>query len=469
MVDWSLWKHLVLQLCHRESFVKDSVIAIGALVKAVETTAAYRALPEDPGTLSLAKMHKQFALVKYGKAVHAMQLALASAKPREVLIACMLVFSFEILLNNRHLALSHVIAGHRLLCSWREKKSSGLDINRDGLVSPAPLDVDDELVEAFERLNLQVTTVFDARPVEVHQRIINEARNVVKLMPSTFDDMNQAKRYLNAVMRRCHHFLATSWPKSNAGALYRKLGALPAEIVVTTGNNIYSTSLTVDDSIREQAPGFMREIESWSRSFEPLFQESRSREKVGMQNHIVGTLLRLHAIATKIVVAGVLFTKETSYDVFLPEFKEMITLTNIIVESESLEAREQNSGLRGFMIDLGILAPIFLLCLRCRDGVLRRRGIEILSSWYDESFWAPKLIATICPFIMEVEEAGMVDGHIPESARAVITAVCEGATPDDGGPTAFLIQCVQRFGSSDGGPVWHEKVLHYYNIREATR
>ncbi|RDW92217.1 hypothetical protein BP5796_01611 [Coleophoma crateriformis] len=468
MVDWSLWKHLVLQLCHRESFVKESVIAIGALVKSVEMTAAYRALPSDPGALSLAKMHKQFALVKYGKAVHAMQLALGSAKPREVLIACMLVFCFEIILNNRHMALSHATAGHRLLCNWREKTSSGLDINRNGLVSPAPLDVDDELVEAFERLNLQVTTVFDVRPVEVHQRIIHEARNVVQLMPSIFDDMNQARRYLNAVMRRCHHFLATSWSKSNAGALYRKLGALPAEEVVTTGNNIFSTPLTVDDSVREQAPGFMREIASWSRSFEPLFQESRSREKVGTQNYIVGTLLRLHAIATKIVVAGASFTYETSYDVFLPEFREMIALANIIVDSEGLESRKQNPGLCGFMLDLGILAPLFLLCLRCRDGVVRRRGIEILSSWHDESFWTPTLIANMCPFIMEVEEAGMVDGHIPESARAVITAVCEGPTPDDGGPTEVLIQCVQRFGSSDGGPVWHEKLIQYYKVGKST-
>jgi hypothetical protein len=66
-------------------------------------------LARDDGPSGVATMHKQCALLRYGRAVKGMQTALTKGKPKEVLGACVLVFCFEILLDNRHGALTHAI------------------------------------------------------------------------------------------------------------------------------------------------------------------------------------------------------------------------------------------------------------------------------------------------------------------------------------------------------------------------
>jgi hypothetical protein len=53
--------------------------------------------------VEISNMHRQFALWKYGKAVNVMQGTLPQAEPRSVLIAALLVFIFEMTLDNSKL------------------------------------------------------------------------------------------------------------------------------------------------------------------------------------------------------------------------------------------------------------------------------------------------------------------------------------------------------------------------------
>ena len=98
-------------------------------------------------------MHKEFALLKYGKAVKTMQAALACAELRQVLIACLLVYCFENLLSKRHMALSHVVSGQHLLREWLVRYDQVIPDNRH-LHSPESAIIDDELVEAFDHIEL---------------------------------------------------------------------------------------------------------------------------------------------------------------------------------------------------------------------------------------------------------------------------------------------------------------------------
>jgi len=211
-MNWSIWNHLVLQLSNREPFIHDSCVAIGALLKAVELTESTFG-DEAPGSnahsLQMAKMHREYALLKYGKAVKAMQAALVGAALRQVLIACLLVYCFENLLSNRHMALSHVETGEHLLREWLVKYDQVIPNNRH-VHSPAPAIIDDELVEAFDHIDLQISTIYDSRPLELHEASISEGLTVVQRLPSTFKDLSEAQRYLVVIMRRSHHFLATT-------------------------------------------------------------------------------------------------------------------------------------------------------------------------------------------------------------------------------------------------------------------
>jgi hypothetical protein len=261
-------------------------------------------------------------------------------------------------------------------------------------------------------------------------------------------------------MRRCHHFLATTWPSSETSTLAREFDLLPPEdIIVTTGVNIWSTSYRVSDTLRAEQKEFAEDIDRWSQAFRPLFESTRKLQNIGSRSRLVATLLRIHSITTAIIGAGVLFTEEVAYDAFLPKFQELFYLATIVVEAHRKKNSGQTHKAAGFFLDLGIIAPLYLLINRCRDHSLRVNAIELLRGWHVEASWQPRLIAEIGDFMMDVEEEGNADGFIPEKSRAVFTAVCE--VPQRQTPHEAVLQCVQRYGSAEGGPVWHERRVFF--------
>jgi hypothetical protein len=85
------------------------------VLSAIKSGNSSTELARDDGPSGVATMHKQCAILRYGRAVKGMQNALTKGEPKEVLGACVLVFCFKILLDNRHGAvgaLTHAITGH---------------------------------------------------------------------------------------------------------------------------------------------------------------------------------------------------------------------------------------------------------------------------------------------------------------------------------------------------------------------
>ena len=311
IMDWTIWNHLVLQLSHQESFVRDSVVAIGALIRSLEafSNSSRQLLVRDYGPSGTAAMHRQFALLKYGKAVKAMQ-ALNNPEPRQILVSCLLVFCFEILLNNRNSALPHIITGHRMLQDFLSKHHRSTLIDRV-LHSPETTTVDDELVEAFENLDLQISTIYDVRPLEMHRAIISQGRGVVKNMPLIFSTLTDAGRYLTVVMKQSHHFLATTWHSTQPEALVADfITKPPGPLNVVSGVNSNSTSYIVPHSLRTEQEPYADDVMRWLQAYEPLIQRLQLVEKPGSKNYVTSAMLKMQAIATRIMVASVLITEE---------------------------------------------------------------------------------------------------------------------------------------------------------------
>ena len=465
IMDWTIWKHLVLQLSHQEPFVRDSVVAIGALIRSLESRDdSKELLAHDGGPFGMPSMHQQYALLKYGKAVTAMQ-RLVDPSLRHILVSCLLVFCFEILLNNRTSALPHIITGHRMLQDFLSKHPRSTQIDRI-LHSPEPATIDDELIDAFEHLDLQISTIYDVRPIEMHHAIISSGKGVIEHMPSTFSTLIDAGRYLAVVMKQSHHFLATAWPSTCPETLVAEFvttppGALP----VVSGVNFGTTSYVVPDSLRVEQKPYADDVMRWSQAFEPAFHRIQLMGKVASKSYVMSAMLKLQAISTSIMVASVLIIEELDYELFLPQFQEMMTLINIIVNAHQKVSDETDLGIAGFVLGLGILAPLYLLVTRCRDRAIRREGIEILERWHREACWDPFIVAEIGKFILDVEEEGNAQGVIPESSRAVITRVCEA--PATGAEIQkALIQLVQRRGGPDGGPMWKERMVYFGSRRK---
>jgi hypothetical protein len=174
-------------------------------------------------------------------------------------------------------------------------------------------------------------------------------------------------------------------------------------------------------------------------------------------------MMQMQAIATTILIGGVVITNEIEYDKFNPQFQELVDLATTVVELRQ-RRKKDNAWVGGFWIDIGITPQLFVVVTRCRDPVIRRRAIKLLEGWYAEGSWDPRLIAQIGSFMMNMEEemamsidpAWETNGVIPERARGVLTLISEHS-----GEGRELMQCVLRNSGVDGEPVWKEKYIEW--------
>ncbi|KAF2261424.1 hypothetical protein CC78DRAFT_619475 [Lojkania enalia] len=454
--DWTLWNRLVLQGCHREAFVRYAVVAIGALHKSLRASSSTgQELPADMAD-PMAKLHREFAYLTYGKALKKMQVAIdTNSGPRLALIACLLVVCFESHTGNRYKAMLHASYGLQILQHWTSQNRLQYD-NKPSVVSPSPLDVEDEIVEAFRNLDIQIITVSDRRTLETHEGLMGQDSSIIGSMPHGFSSLDQARSYWNLIMRRTCHFIATTWRRTDSSSLAREFSTkVPGGVVVTVGDTIHTTSVKVGERVRVGQRRYSVEISRWLEAFEPTLLRIRRNDNITLREYVIATMLQIQALSAKIHLAGVVFTQEILYDAYLPEFKEIIRLSQDVARvRHSIPNHDFWAG--SFLLDLGLIVPLFLVLLRCRDSVLRRHAIDILNTWHVECWWDPLLIVAIGRFIIEVEEEGMVDRFIPESSRAILTAKCHRPPQ-----RVSLIQCVQRTGGPDGGLKWTEKFIEW--------
>jgi Fungal Zn(2)-Cys(6) binuclear cluster domain/Fungal specific transcription factor domain len=449
--DGYLWEALILQAFQQKTFVRHAVLAIGALDMSLRVVTDE---VNSPGR-GLASMHREFALLKYSKALKEMKSTLSGmdSSPRDTLIACLLVVCLENLLGNRHLALLHAQVGFRLLQNWLSKHPYSLPYH-SGISSPASHTIEDDLVLVFGKLDLQISCVSDTRPFQEHVALKDINTATVEHMPTIFTDLKQAKLFWDIIMRRTCHFMFTAFSMSNSPELSRDFEAIPpSDISVPTGTNIHSSTNVVSHDLCTGQAIYSQELSRWSKAFEPLFLGiSRSLDK---SSRVAAVLLQIHYVATQIMLSALTFTDETSYDQCEPKFRQIIDL---IQSGAYLRRKSSSIWDRGISFDLGLTSPLCLIVMRCRHPSIRREAIAILRSLPIEGAWEPEIIAALGNWIMEVEEEGMSAGVIPETSRAIFSRI---STSEDPRKRLALFQCVQRKGSPSGGPQWIEAFVHW--------
>ncbi|KAF2639838.1 hypothetical protein P280DRAFT_50710 [Massarina eburnea CBS 473.64] len=419
--DWTIWNRLVLQGVHHEDFIRQAVVAIGALHKSLRTQSSTGKGSVGDESDYMAKLHREFAYRTYGKALKNMQRAVDGNDGRAALLACLLVVCFESHTGNRYKALSHAKYGLQILHQWTDRLKS----------------VEEEIVDAFKNLDIQITTINDHRTPESHRELIAEDLPFVQSMPTQFGCLDEVKRYWSAIFRRSCHFLATTWSRTESQSLTREFCTeIPGSVT----------------SLEKEQKQFGAELDRWLEAFHPIFTKIRQSDGVKGREYISVSVLRIQALTAKITLAGVVFTQEILYDQFYTEFAEIISLSHDVAGVRHSNPKA-DFWTGSFLLDLGLNAPLFYLTLRCRDPMLRREAIAILNSWHVECWWDPLLVASIGQFAMELEEGGMVDGLIPETSRAILTAKCH-CPPE----RSFLIQFVQR---TEAGLKWTEGWIHW--------
>jgi hypothetical protein len=110
-LDVHLWSRIVLQASAQEPYIRNALIALGALNKTLSLKTLTETQPETVKTQ--LTVHYQAAFQNYGKLLKGIRKACEEERVsrRTILIACLLAICFEYLDGNASLAIAHIKSG----------------------------------------------------------------------------------------------------------------------------------------------------------------------------------------------------------------------------------------------------------------------------------------------------------------------------------------------------------------------
>ncbi|KAJ5345732.1 hypothetical protein N7452_003736 [Penicillium brevicompactum] len=104
--------------------------------------------------------------------------------------------------------------------------------------------------------------------------------------------------------------------------------------------------------------------------------------------------------------------REMQYDKYLEHYKVAIAMAESVLMSDNIEAPT-------FSVNLGVIPPLSLIALKCRDWTTRSQLIALLRrSRRQEGIWSTNIFARVAQRAFDIETAGLYPGeHVPNEAR----------------------------------------------------
>jgi len=429
---------MLLQSCHSDPCILHAIVAIGALDKTAELARDFSSLTLSNPENASGNSHHTTALQQYQKAVQHMNRATIGSQMdlKTTLLSCLLIVCFEAWNGNLHLAVQQVHIAVSLLQEWCTSFSlaDGSRARLDEL-SPAPHIISHELLQIFCRLSIQLAFIADESASTTRMILGSEGRTLVTNMPSSFSSLREAGMYQQAIQRRGGHFIATSG--------------------VAWSSNPNLANSTPPPEIMVERAEIEADCRRWLRAFEGLAQSVQGVEE---RRHANTILLQMSSGLVSIATA--LSTDEMAYDFYTSVFSQIVSLAADVLSSYPLTGRGSNTH---FCFDTRIILPLWKVGLKCRNGEIRRKVIDILMSRpMKEGIWDSILAGKMVNWVMELEEIhldfgeGREEGYIPEWAR--IKAVTWSSDLET--RTALLV-CRQRCGEWEDEMDVRRKILSW--------
>jgi hypothetical protein len=131
-------------------------------------------------------------------------------------------------------------------------------------------------------------------------------------------------------------------------------------------------------------------------------------------------VLKIHHITIKILLEAMLYDHETGFDDLTDEFARIVGLAETL---SNIPSAIPGAGTRpAYSFDMGILPPLYYTAVRCRDPIIRRKALALLSaSPRREGVWDSLVLAAIVRWVIGEEESDLDDvtcaEDVPRSVR----------------------------------------------------
>lgn len=395
------WWNLALRTSVYEPAVTYAVESLGSLMDA--WAVQYHSHPTVP-TWAVARYNDSIAIFNKG-------LLYPSQQERTTIVLCLLFVTFELLCNNVDLALHHLRGGLRIAAVLRSE-STNVD-NVDACLLHALVHL-----QAQGRIHSSPTSDFNWTTMDVDLRVYER--------PLMFKDNGQLRNELDSISSSVCSILRR-WKISTHARQLTDSELIPTMLssgtVVPTIDSDSRTSaeskvfkidllsLTPDEIkiFSMDLIAFKQRLISWRRAFEQL--EIAGARDNDAEFNVPLAILKIQHHVLFIILSTVFETGETCYDAFTPQFQEILSLAERILETQAY----QNFSF--FFSYSPLLQNLFFTAMKCRVPSLRRRIPRLLSLCPQrEGFWHRDSLLRVVQWKL-AHEGGKVDWLPPETQR----------------------------------------------------
>ncbi|KAL4866938.1 hypothetical protein BDV12DRAFT_210223 [Aspergillus spectabilis] len=402
--DSKLWQQLVLQMIEGEPAVFHAVVALSALHEHSFHTQNIK-----------QNAYHHFSLSQYNRAISSLHQRAGSNDPqlRQVVLTCCIIFcTLELFQGDYQVAFAHLRQGLKILLEQPRDQGQGpgsaYHVSR----------LEPELVEVFTHLDLEATN-FDLSGPKVRMGATNRPLTVASQDSGLFvTSILEARQNLASVT--CELFCFWDYGQS-----------ISQGRVVPDRLALSAMRARVWNRVTEFTANFYKFIgQNHARTISMTAAQtaSRTRSIDVIQIHLLQLKILLKASSSQQMA-------EMVFDECLPVFEKITDLSEGIITS--LRNEYPDGPLPNLIMDIGIIPPLNLVCVKCRHSRVRERALHILESWpHREGPYDSTVVAHIVRTVMEIEndlaaaQGGSDNGaapaapaFIPENCRVNCVAV----------------------------------------------
>ncbi|PTU21592.1 hypothetical protein P175DRAFT_0508549 [Aspergillus ochraceoroseus IBT 24754] len=360
--DSELWRRLVLPMSQAEPAVFHAVVALSAL-------------HENSVARGLGNEYHRFSLSQYNRAITKLHQRFGSNDPQlhqVVLTCCIIFFTLELLQGNYKAAFAHLRQGLKIM-----QVQPGSPDQFPVLKRSHPLDYDPALVETFMRLDLEATN-FDLSGRGL--RLGNTKRPLAVPSQESLEitSLVAAKQLLASIT--CDVFCFYD----HSARVFQ--GTVPPDLL----------------SLSAERCRIWRRLVEFTASFDVFLSRYRV-ETTLTPSRIRGiNIVQVYQLLLKTTLEAATTASEVAFDDYLSVFTTVTHSAEKIIES--LKAEYGHDSLPTLTMDIGVIPPLYWVCVKCRYRQIRERALHLLESWpHREGPYDSNMVVHIIKAIFAIE------------------------------------------------------------------
>ncbi|KAB8297250.1 hypothetical protein EYC80_002617 [Monilinia laxa] len=348
--DSSFWEHLILQASVAEPSLRHAIVGLGTLHENFSDRRLDLATKCDA-----ARSGFGFATDQYSKAISHLRRSLAAGrqKPLTSLMSCILFVCFDSLRGHFSSAIMHLQSGLRILHNSRLRSNSqGEDL------------IEEHIAPMFMRLCIQAILYVDTREITERMafaKVISTISNRENIIPREFKSLDAARRSL----------LQASDTLFRGGYMWD--GNLPTACQPKRAMDLYVKSRSQLDAWKISFENFMR---SQSHTFDSKQLRGAALCKIHFTTvHIICRVTEPDLEDTRSIKNS--FNDPKKAAVFEPEFQAIVSLAKSLINAAEEDTKAGKPSFT-FSADLGLIAPLYYICVKSPSDTTRRQALELL-------------------------------------------------------------------------------------------